>query len=138
MFSSLPVAVLGLIRVRLGLVTSRGPPYPSRSPRRLLVSYRPLAQDHIFANLLRFVALRALDQRGSPVLWPLSLRFLLSDAPRRARNARETPRFGQGFHAALYLRAEETTVDYVRSVRALSVGLNNVAQSPIIKRARVF
>ena len=84
--------------LRLRLVTSQGSPYPSRSPRRLLVSYRTLAQDHIFANLLRFVGLRALDQRGSPVLWPLSLRFLLSDAPRRARNAREKPRFGQGFH----------------------------------------
>ena len=40
--------------------------------------------------------------------------------------------------AALYLRAEETTVDCVRSVRALSVGLNNVAQSPTLKRARIF
>ena len=108
MFSSFFVAVLGLVGEKPWMTVQAQASYvagspvplplPPGPPDCLLVSYRPLAQDHIFANLLRFVALRALDQRGSPVLWPLSLRFLLSDAPRRARNAREKPRFGQGFH----------------------------------------
>ena len=64
----------------------------------LLVSYRPLAQITFFLQtFFRFVALRAaLDQRGL-LFWPLGLRFL-SEPPRRAGNAREKPRFGQGFH----------------------------------------
>ena len=104
MFSSFPAAVLGLMGEKPCMTAQAqasyvaGSPVPLPLPPTLASVLQAASPGSHFCKLTQVCsASRGAGSERFSCSGPSAQGFW-SDAPRRARNAREKPRFGQGFH----------------------------------------